>query len=96
MISGSMKFLDSMLEWQEKLEQQGYEVEIPTPKGKEIISNKRAAGIEEKEIQELKKLVQEKKISEKIEIKLTAPMIPAVLIGYLLVNLAGDLIWNIL
>jgi len=31
-ISGSMKFLDSMLEWQEKLEQQGYEVEIPTPK----------------------------------------------------------------
>ena len=66
------------------------------PKGKEIISNKRAAGIEEKEIQELKKLMQEKKISEKIEIKLTAPMIPAVLIGYILVNLAGDLIWNLI
>jgi len=66
------------------------------PKGKEIVSNRKAAGIEEKEIQELKKLVKEKKISEDIEIKLTAPMIPAVLIGYVLVSIVGDLIWNIL
>ncbi|MBU2104174.1 MAG: hypothetical protein KKF67_00145 [Nanoarchaeota archaeon] len=30
-ISGSMKFLNKMLEWKEKLEKQGYSVEIPTP-----------------------------------------------------------------
>ena len=66
------------------------------PAGKEIVSNKKAAGIEEKEIKELKKLAEEKKIPEYIEVKLTAPMIPAVLIGYVLVNIVGDLIWNIL
>lgn len=66
------------------------------PTGKEIISTRKAAGIKEKEIIKLKKLAKEKKISEEIEIKLTAPMIPAVLIGYILVNIAGDLIWNIL
>jgi len=66
------------------------------PKGKAIISNRKAAGIEETEIQTIKKLAQEKKIGEEIEIKLTAPMIPAVLIGYIIVNILGDLIWNIL
>ncbi len=66
------------------------------PKGKEIISTKKAAGIEKKEIQKIKKLAEENKIPKEIEIKLTAPMIPAVLIGYLLVNLTGDLIWNLL
>jgi len=66
------------------------------PKGKEIVSNRKAAGIEEKEIELIKKLVSEKKIGSEIEIKLTAPMIPAVLIGYVLVNITGDLIWNIL
>ncbi len=30
-ISGSMKFLDKMLEWKGRLENQGYSVEIPTP-----------------------------------------------------------------
>ncbi len=66
------------------------------PKGKEIISARKAAGLEETEIQELKKMAAEKKISNTIEIKLTAPMIPAVLIGYVLVNILGDLIWNIM
>ncbi|MFH1663507.1 MAG: A24 family peptidase C-terminal domain-containing protein, partial [archaeon] len=66
------------------------------PKGKQIVSATKAAGIEEKKIAELKKLASEKKISNEIEIKLTAPMIPAVLIGYVLVNVIGDLIWNIM
>ncbi|MBU2475967.1 A24 family peptidase [Candidatus Micrarchaeota archaeon] len=66
------------------------------PKGKEIVSMRKAAGLEEKEIIELKKLAKEKKIPEEIEIKLTAPMVPAVLIAYVLVNITGDLIWNIL
>lgn len=66
------------------------------PKGKQIVSATKAAGIEEKKIAELKKLASEKKINSEIEIKLTAPMIPAVLIGYVLVNVIGDLIWNIM
>ena len=30
-ICGSMRFLDQMLEWQQKLQESGYHVEIPTP-----------------------------------------------------------------
>ncbi len=66
------------------------------PKGKEIVSAKKAAGITDEKVLELKKLAEEKKINEEIEIKLTAPMIPAVFIGYVLVNITGDLIWNLM
>ncbi len=66
------------------------------PKGKEIISTRKAAGIEEKEIKTLNELAEKGLISKEIEIKLTAPMIPAVFIGYVLASIAGDLIWNIM
>jgi preflagellin peptidase FlaK len=66
------------------------------PQGREIVSARKAAGLEEKQIKEIQKLAEEKKISDEIEIKLTAPMIPAVLIAYILVNAVGDLIWNLI
>jgi len=66
------------------------------PKGKEIISSRKARGLEAKEINELKKLVKEKKLEDKIEIKLSAPFVPAILIGYLLLNIVGDLFWNVI
>lgn len=66
------------------------------PKGKEIISNRRAAGISLEEIEQLKKLSKEKKIPESITVKLSAPLIPAVFIAFIALSLIGDILWNIL
>ncbi|MDO8538770.1 MAG: A24 family peptidase C-terminal domain-containing protein [archaeon] len=66
------------------------------PKGREIISNRRAAGISLEEIEELKQLRKAGKIGESITVKLSAPMIPAVFIAFIILSLIGDLIWNIL
>jgi len=64
--------------------------------GREIISAKRAGGLTKEEIQELKKLVKEKKLSEDITVKLTAPMVPAVLIASIILGFVGDLLWNLI
>jgi archaeal preflagellin peptidase FlaK len=66
------------------------------PKGKIIASSFRAAGITIQGIQELKKLVEENKIENKIIVKSSAPLIPAVLIGYLLSQTIGDILWNVI
>lgn len=66
------------------------------PKGKTVVSSMRAAGFTLEEIKELKGLVKEKRIEEKIKVKLTAPMIPAVLMAYILLNVIGDILWNML
>ncbi|MFH1752120.1 MAG: prepilin peptidase [archaeon] len=66
------------------------------PKGKILIDSNRAAGIEEKEVKLLKKLAREKKISKEIEVKLSAPFAPAVLIAFLLLSLIGDVLWVVI
>lgn len=53
-ISGSMKFLDKMIEWKNKLEQQGYEVDIPTPEDFHKIRD------EEGDLENLMRLKEEK------------------------------------
>lgn len=65
------------------------------PDGRIVCSARRAAGLEEKEIAELKRLAQKGLIGKEIEVKLTAPFVPAVLLAYLLLNIVGDLLWNI-
>lgn len=67
-----------------------------SPKGKILASSRRAAGLEKEEIKELKKLVKEKKLSNSIKVKLSVPFIPAVFFAYVLLNLIGDLLWNLL
>ncbi|MDD5162830.1 MAG: A24 family peptidase C-terminal domain-containing protein [Candidatus ainarchaeum sp.] len=67
-----------------------------SPKGKIIISSARAAGLEEEEIRELKKLAKEKKIGQEISIRESVALVPAILIGYILLNIFGDVIWNML
>jgi len=69
---------------------------ITRPEGRIIISSSRARGLIKQEIEELKKLEKEKKIENAILIKESAPMVPAVLIGYIIAALIGDLLWNIL
>ncbi|MBU1120876.1 prepilin peptidase [Candidatus Micrarchaeota archaeon] len=66
------------------------------PKGKTVVSSMRAAGFTVEEIKELKELVRERKIEEKIKVKLTAPMIPAVLMAFVLLNVIGDILWNMI
>ena len=63
------------------------------PNGRVIASSRMARGVVEKEMEELKELVKEKKIEDEIEVKLSAPFVPALLIAYLALNVVGDAIW---
>ena len=66
------------------------------PVGREIISARKARGVTDEEIAELKKLQKEDLLENKIRIKMSAPFVPAVLIGYVILNIVGDLIWNLI
>lgn len=66
------------------------------PKGREIISARKARGVTNEEISELKKLQKQGLLENKMKIKMSAPFVPAVLIGYIMLNIVGDLIWNLI
>jgi preflagellin peptidase FlaK len=63
------------------------------PQGRIVCSARKAAGLEKEEIVELKRLARNGAIGKEIDVKMTAPFVPAVLIGYLLLGLLGDLVW---
>lgn len=67
-----------------------------SPKGTEVISARKARGVTDEEISELKKLVKQGLLENRIRIKMSAPFVPAVLIGYVMLNIVGDLIWNLI
>lgn len=66
------------------------------PRGRVIASRHRAAGLTENEIRELRELVKEKKLEDGIRVSESAPFVPAVLIGYVVLQMAGDVLWNLL
>jgi len=55
----------------------------------------RARGVTAKEIEELKTLVKDGKLDDHITVKESAPMVPAILAGYILLNIVGDLLWHV-
>ncbi|MEK6972821.1 MAG: prepilin peptidase [archaeon] len=62
--------------------------------GKEIFASaNKACGFTQEQVNEIKKIVGKETI---IGIKESAPMVPAMLIAYLLLNIVGDLLWNII
>ncbi|MFH1239995.1 MAG: prepilin peptidase [Candidatus Diapherotrites archaeon] len=70
--------------------------EYMNPKGREVISARKARGVTDGEIIELKKLQKGGLLENKMRIKMSAPFVPAVLIGYVMLNIVGDLIWNLI
>ncbi len=64
------------------------------PKGM-VVSSLAARGVTDEEIELLKGAVKRGEIKDEISIKLSAPFVPAMLIGYLALQLTGDLIWNL-
>ena len=65
-------------------------------RGREIVSRRRAMGVTEGEIRELRELVEKGALEDKIEVKLSAPFVPAVLIAFIASGFLGDIIWRIL
>lgn len=61
--------------------------------GREIASSRHAGGVTKEEISELKRLVRAGKLEDAIMVKESAPMVPAVLIAYVVLNLVGDFVW---
>ncbi len=68
-----------------------------TAKKRKVLADSRMArGLEKEEINALRKLVREGKLEDFIQVKESAPMVPAILVAYLSLNLLGDLLWNTL
>ncbi|MCX6802631.1 MAG: prepilin peptidase [Candidatus Diapherotrites archaeon] len=70
-------------------------VQEGTAKERKVLADSRLArGLEPQEISKLKKLVKEGKLEDFIQVKESAPMVPAILAAYVALNLVGDLLWN--
>lgn len=65
-------------------------------KGRVVVNARKAGGVTEAEIRALRKLVKEGKMGNSIRIKLSLPLVPAVLIAFVVLSLVGDIIWNVL
>tara|TARA_Y100000310_G_scaffold345396_1_gene464448 strand:- start:12688 stop:13812 length:1125 start_codon:yes stop_codon:yes gene_type:complete len=63
------------------------------PKGRMIASSRKARGVTDEELEELNRLVKERKIQNSVLVKLSAPFVPAMLIAYLALNIGGDVLW---
>jgi preflagellin peptidase FlaK len=60
---------------------------------KDIVSPLRARGVTPQEITELNELVAKGLLEDSILIKESAPMVPAILVAYIVLNFTGDLLW---
>lgn len=70
--------------------------EYLNPSGRVIASSRKARGLTNEEILELRRLVKERKLENAVVIKLSAPFVPALLIAYLALNIVGDLLWGLI
>jgi prepilin signal peptidase PulO-like enzyme (type II secretory pathway) len=61
-----------------------------------IADSMSAAGLENTQVDGLKNAAQEGKIKDEIEIKLSAPFVPAILIAYIVLQTIGDVFWIVL
>ncbi len=62
----------------------------------EIVSSRKARGLTEGEIEKLKEFVKKGMLADSIEVKESAPMVPAMLVAYVVLNFVGDFLWNFL
>ncbi|PIU21482.1 MAG: hypothetical protein COT15_02185 [Candidatus Diapherotrites archaeon CG08_land_8_20_14_0_20_34_12] len=58
-------------------------------------SSNKACGFTQEQILKLKEIARNEEIKE-IEIKESAPMVPAMLLAYIILNIIGDLLWHII
>jgi preflagellin peptidase FlaK len=78
------------------LNRSGRAMQLLKPEGRVVVSNKSAGGLTKEEIEELRALAAGKKIPSVLWVKESAPFVPAVLIAFLALSIAGDLIWFLL
>ena len=67
-----------------------------SPQGEVLADSRSAGGVTLEQIKRLKQLVKQGKLKDEISLKKSAPLAPAILIGYLALSLVGDLLWNFL
>ena len=66
-----------------------------TGKARVLADSARARGVSQEELSELRKLVKQGKLEDRISVKESAPMVPAILVAYVALNLVGDVLWQI-
>jgi len=60
-----------------------------------VADNLKARGLTDEEIGELQKFVKQGKLKNFVYVKESAPMVPAFLVAFIILNLVGDLLWNL-
>lgn len=65
------------------------------PQGRIVCDSRLARGLDEKELAEIKVLHAKKNFPDEIETKESAAFVPAMLFAFLLLNLLGDVFWNL-
>ena len=66
------------------------------PPGQVIVDSRSAAGLLPEQVKRLQQLAAQGKLEDQISLKKSAPLAPAILIGYVVLSLIGDLLWNLL
>lgn len=67
--------------------------ELRPPKGNVTADPHNAGGLSEEQVKKLQHAAQNEKMPRAVEVKLTAPFAPAVLIAYVITNTIGDALW---
>ncbi len=67
--------------------------QVIKPGTRVIASSSSAGGLTEEQLKEIKELANKGLIPKKIEVKGTTAFVPGILIGYLLLQLVGDVLW---
>lgn len=70
-------------------------MELVKPQGRVIVSSASADGLEKNQIEELKGLAEKGLIEKEFMVKESTAFVPAVLAGYLLLSVFGDILWNV-
>jgi preflagellin peptidase FlaK len=58
-----------------------------------VVSSRRACGLTPEEIKILRKYVKQGMLKDELEVKVSTPMVPAMLVAYIALNVIGDSIW---
>lgn len=74
----------------------GKALEAVRPQGELVVSSSRAAGMDKGEVKKLKELSGKGLLPKTMEVKKSNAFVPAMILGYVIVNVCGDVIWLLL
>ena len=84
-----------LLHFLKRLDFKGLRQRLALPAGRILANSLSAAGLTAEEALELRQFAAQRRLPETLLVKLSAPFVPAVLLGYLLLQAVGDVLWKL-